>query len=67
MPRNAPKPGSVTKLCICGSRIGLSSAACRPCWDKVPAHVKTAWLVAKDGDCDSGPALARAAEAIRVT
>jgi hypothetical protein len=59
----ASTAGAVTKLCpgpCGGNRIQLSMAACVPCWRDLPAALRAAWLAAKDGDCDSGPALVKA-------
>ena len=42
----------------------LSQVCCTDCWRKVPRHKQQAYLAAKDGDCDSGPALEQAAQAI---
>jgi hypothetical protein len=60
-----PNPGAVTGLCQCGARRMLSQATCNPCWKTLPLRLRQAWLAARDGDCDSGPALEAAAEAIR--
>ena len=64
--RNQPsRAGSVMKLCPCGSMITRSQVCCRRCWDTVPPPARNAYLIAKDGDCDSGPALEAATAAIR--
>lgn len=65
MPRSYhPKPGSVTKLCICGSRIQMSMLLCTMCWRNLPRSLQTAYLTARDGDCLSGPPLERAVKRI---
>jgi hypothetical protein len=58
-------PGSVTKLCLCLNRVQLSMICCADCWKTVPRPLQQAYLIARDGDCDSGRALDRASEAIR--
>lgn len=60
-----PNPGAVTSLCICGARRMLSQASCPACWKTLPPRLQSAWLAAKDGDCDSREALDAALEAIR--
>ena len=69
MPRRTRLPastiGAITKLCACGSRVQLSMICCSPCWRQLPRSLQQAYLTAKDGDCDSGPALAVAETAIR--
>ena len=55
--------GAITKLCAgpCGgNRIQTSMGACGTCWRTLPHRLQNAYLAAKDGDCDSGPALERA-------
>ena len=62
----ASSAGAITRLCPCGgARVQLSQVCCTACWRKVPRHKQQAYLAAKDGDCDSGPALEQAAQAIR--
>jgi hypothetical protein len=56
--RNGPS----AKLCLCGTGIGESQLACKPCWDSLPAGLKAAFISAKG---TGGPALEKASEAIR--
>ena len=63
--RYATKPGTVSKLCACGNRMMTTQVACNSCWKTLPPPLRAAYQIARDGDCDSGPALERATEAIR--
>lgn len=63
--RYATKPGTVSKLCLCGNRMMYSQVACTSCWKTLPPPLRSAYQIARDGDCDSGPALERAVAAIQ--
>ena len=61
MPRRyASKPGTVSKLCACGNRMMVTQVACVTCWRQLPPPLQHAYRIARDGDCSSGPALAKA-------
>ena len=66
MPRRyQTKPGTVSRLCACGNRMMITQVACVGCWRALPPPLRVAYEKARDGDCDSGPALERATAAIR--
>ena len=67
MPRRSGSfnSGLVTRLCVCLNRTPANHVACPSCWHSLPRSLQQAWLAAKDGDCDSGPALEAATAAIR--
>jgi hypothetical protein len=59
------RTGSITTLCTCArERIKQSAACCRPCWQSLPASLRTAYRAARAKDA-AGEALEAATRAIR--
>lgn len=63
MPPNVT--GSVTKLCQCGSRIGLTSACCPGCWPKLTPELRRAWQAARRSGTGIDEALAAVRDHLR--